>query len=300
MKNPEISIITAVYNGENHLGQCLESIRSQTFTDYEHIIVNDGSTDGTGEILARWQKEDPRIRVINNAKNMGRPHSRNRALTAARAPLLAILDADDYSFPDRLARQYAFLHENPDVKILGGDMRIHGKDEILRHPRANAEIRADLFFDSSLFHSTVMMRKSILTSTKSFYDMELPLAQDYGLWASLMFSPLAVFANMDQPLSAYRLPDKPRPGYADKQFNYANVVRGRILKHIGLEVDRHNLACHLALLYRNAAPLGVTPADCAAWGKNLSLANAKTPLTAPEALDKQISDRINKIFANAI
>lgn len=299
-KNPEISVITAVYNGEEHLGQCLESIRAQTFTDYEHIIVNDASTDGTEEILAAWQKEDPRIRIINNKTNLGRAVSRNRALTAARGSLAAILDADDYSLPDRLASQLSFMKENPEVQVLGGDIQIHGTNEILRHPRTDAEIRADLFFDSSLFHSTVMMRKSILTSTRNFYDAGLPLSQDYGLWASLMFFPQTVFANMAKPLSVYRLPDKPRPGYAEKQFNYANVVRGRILKQAGLENNKQNLACHLALLYGNAAALGLSPADCVAWGKKLSAANARMRLAPPEALESQISQRLARVMETDI
>lgn len=296
MNKPAISVITAVFNGEKYLPQCLESVSAQTFSDYEHIIVDDGSTDGTPKILECWQNKDPRIRVLTNSTNKGRPLSRNRAITASRAPLVAILDADDYSVPERLARQIAFLQEHPEVQILGGDMQIHGTNNILRHPRDNADIRADLFFDSSLFHSTVMMRKELLTSTRSLYDINLPLSQDYGLWAALMFFPQSVFANLAEPLSVYRLSEKPRPGYAEKQFHYANEVRGRILKQIGLPANRHNLACHLALLYGNAEAVGVSRADCAAWGERLLEANGKKPLTTTKALDGQISKRLERIF----
>lgn len=298
--NPEISVITAVYNGERHLEECLESIFNQTFTDFELVVVDDGSTDSTPRLLEGWQKRDARLRVLTNQKNQGRPQARNRAVTASRGKYIANLDADDASMPQRLALQYQFLQAHPQIQVLGADIRIHGTDRILTHPRTNAEIRADLFFDSSLFHSTVMMRKSILAATNSWYDVTLPLSQDYGLWASLMFNPQAEFANLPEPLSVYRLQENPRPGYAEKQFGYANEVRMRILQHIGLRLDMHAMRCHLALLYRDAAATGVSPADCAAWGKKLAAANSKNPLAPPEALDRQITERLETIFARNI
>lgn len=297
---PEISIITAVYNGERHLGECLESIFAQTFDNYEAIVVDDGSTDSTPQILETWQRRDRRLKVLRNSENKGRAFTRNRALTASRGKYVAVLDADDYSMPDRLELQYSFLQENPETQVLGADIRIHGADTILAHPRTDSEIRADLFFDNSLFHSTVLMHKSILTVTNSWYDVALPLAQDYGLWASLMFSPQTQFANLPQPLSVYRLSDTPRPGYAEKQFGYANEVRMRILRKIGIEPDMRDMRCHLALLYCNAEAAGVTPADCVAWSIKLADANRANPLAPPEALDAQIRGRLNKIFARAI
>lgn len=298
--NPTISVITAVYNGEHHLGDCLTSIFNQTFTDFELIVVDDGSTDTTHRILEGWQKRDTRLRILTNQKNQGRPQARNRALTASRGQYIAILDADDYSLPDRLGLQYRCMQSNPQIQVLGSDIKIHGTDRILTHPRTNAEIRADLFFDSSLFHSTVMMRKSILTATNSWYDITLPLSQDYGLWASLMFNPQVEFSNIPEPLSVYRLPENPRPGYAEKQFEYANEVRMRILQHIRLRPDIHAMRCHLALLYRDAAATGVSPEDCVLWSKKLAAANARNPLAPPQALDRHITERLKKIFARHI
>lgn len=290
--NPEISVITAVYNGEKHLEQCIESVQAQSFSNFEHIIVNDGSTDNTEKILEKWQKADPRVRVLKNEANKGRSLSRNRALTAARAPLVAVLDADDYSFPDRLETQYNLMKEYPETGALGGDMLIHGSGELLSHPKTDAEIRAQLFFDSALFHSTVMMRKSLLSETKSWYDPALPLAQDYGLWGSLMLSPKTVFANLPQALSAYRLEESPRPGYREKQISFANTVRARILEHIGLNPDKKTMAAHLSLLFENAAAFSCSPYDCVLHAKKLMAANDKRKLAAPEALQAQINRRL--------
>lgn len=299
MSSPEITVITAVYNGEDSIGQCIESIRAQTFGDYEHVIVNDGSTDRTADILADWQKRDERIRVLSNNGNKGRSISRNRAITASRAPLIAVLDADDYSLPQRLELQYAFMRENPEIQLVGADMTIHESGERLSHPRENDAIRAQLFFDSSLFHSTVMMRKEILNETKSWYDAELPLAQDYGLWAALMVHPKALFANLPDPLTVYRVPENPRPGYQQKQFNMANIVRGRILKSLGINPDKKIFTAHLALLYANADSFGRTPEECLAHGKMLLNANDKTKLTTREALESHLTRRLTRLTQNS-
>lgn len=295
---PEISVITAVYNGEEHLEQCIESVQAQSFSNFEHIIVNDGSTDNTEKILEKWQKADPRVRVLKNEENKGRSLSRNRALTAARAQLVAVLDADDYSFPDRLERQYNFMKEHPETGALGGDMLIHGGGELLSHPRTDADIRAQLFFDSALFHSTVMMRKPLLAMTKSWYDPALPLAQDYGLWASLMLSPKTVFANLPQVLSAYRLAESPRPGYREKQISFASAVRSRLLEHVGLKPDKKTMAAHLSLLFENAAAFSLAPSDCILHANKLLAANDKSGLAPPEALQAQINRRLKNTLMN--
>lgn len=298
--NPAVSVIMAVYNGEEHLDECIESICSQIFPDFEFIIVNDASTDRTPLILEDWQKKDSRIRVLRNKVNQERSISRNRAITAARAPLVAIMDADDHALPTRLALQTEFMRDNPGVQIAGGDMFIHGAEERWTHPRSNDEIRAALFFDSALFHPTVMLRKSILMDTKTWYDPGLPPTEDYGLWAALLKTPEAVFANIPEPLTYYRLSDAPRREYEDKQVYHANQVRNGILRQLGLEPTEDNVRCHLALLYGNAKLLGVAPARCAEFGNKLLDANAKRLLTTPLALERQIDLRLKRVFASDI
>lgn len=298
--NPAVSVIMAVYNGEKYLDECVESICSQTFSDFEFIIVNDASTDATPVMLKNWQKKDSRIRILHNKVNQQRAISRNRAITAAAAPLVAVIDADDHSIPERLAIQTTFLRENPDVQIVGGDMLIDGSRERWSHPQRNEEIRANLFFDSSLFHSTVMVRKSILTATKTWYHADLPLAQDYGMWADLLMHPDVIFANIPEPLTWYRLHDEPRPGYDEKQFSCANQVRSNILRHIGIEPSGENMRCHLALLFGNAQSLGVNMDSCAKYGNKLLEANARISLTSSAALEKEIASRLERIVANEL
>lgn len=295
---PRISVITAVYNGADHISECIESVRSQTFTDYEHIIVNDSSTDATGGILEEWRQKDTRIKILTNKENRGRAISRNRAITRSDAPLLAVLDADDYSFPERLAIQCDFLNSHPEIAVLGGDMLIHGSNERLTHPADNADIRAGLFFDSCLFHSTVMMRKAFLTKHRAFYRENLPLAQDYGLWAELMTHQDVAFANLHVPLTSYRLPDAPRPGYRERQLKFANDVRADILRELGMMADRETMAAHLAMLFSNAEYFGVTQEQCQTHGEKLLAANRQIGLTTNEALERHIAHRLKRLSHN--
>lgn len=90
ISSPEVSVIMSVYNGETHLEECLKSICKQTFSNFEFIIVDDASTDRTADILKRWQRQDQRIRLLHNTENKERAISRNRAIMAARAPLIAV------------------------------------------------------------------------------------------------------------------------------------------------------------------------------------------------------------------
>jgi glycosyltransferase involved in cell wall biosynthesis len=100
--SPKVSVVLAVYNGAQYVDQAVDSILAQTFTDFELVIVNDGSTDQTPHILATYQ--DPRIVIVDNAQNLGLTKSLNRGIRASCGELIARQDADDASLPDRLAR----------------------------------------------------------------------------------------------------------------------------------------------------------------------------------------------------
>ncbi|MCP8319033.1 MAG: glycosyltransferase, partial [Candidatus Methylarchaceae archaeon HK01B] len=117
MKSPKITILMSVYNGEKYLREAIDSILNQTFKDFEFLIINDGSTDRTVEILRSYH--DSRIKIITNEKNMGLTKSLNKGLKIARSEYVARMDADDISYPRRLEVQYEYMKKNPDVGIVG-------------------------------------------------------------------------------------------------------------------------------------------------------------------------------------
>src|SRR5262245_14197402 len=116
---PAISVLMPIYNAGRFLPAAVESVLAQTFADFELIAIDDGSRDGSSEVLAQLAARDPRIRVFAQ-ENRGIVATLNRALELARAPLVARMDADDLSRPDRFAKQIAFLRQHPEVAAVSG------------------------------------------------------------------------------------------------------------------------------------------------------------------------------------
>ncbi len=203
MTQPDVSVIMSVYNGEKYVREAIDSILSQTFTNYEFIIIDDGSTDKTRDILAGY--DDSRIRLKRNSKNLGLTVSLNRALSMAGGRLIARMDADDISMPERLYQQVMFLESNPAVGIVGINSQvIDDMGNILtqfRRPLVHSEIMAALFLENQFVHGSIMLRKNLIEKHGA-YDADRPLAQDYDL--ILRFSTFTCLANLPDPLYKWR------------------------------------------------------------------------------------------------
>ena len=119
-ETPEVSVVMPVHNAMPYLDIAVESTLGQTFRNFEFVILDDGSTDGSTERLREWASRDPRIKLLEEKRNMGPARSSERVARAASAPIVARMDADDVSYPTRLAEQLAVLHDHPDVGVVGG------------------------------------------------------------------------------------------------------------------------------------------------------------------------------------
>ncbi|HEX3178551.1 MAG TPA: glycosyltransferase [Methylomirabilota bacterium] len=203
MSAPSVSVLMAVYNGEPWLGEALGSVLEQSLKDLELIVVDDGSTDGTAERLAAIR--DPRLSVLKQSRG-GQTAALNRALRAARAPLVARIDADDVALPERLARQAAFLSAHHEVGLLGTAAReiapSGGVVETLTPPCEDRDIRRALMRANPFIHSSVMFRRSTIDRV-GLYDESFAVAQDYELW--LRMSRVTRLANLPEPLVLRRL-----------------------------------------------------------------------------------------------
>jgi len=179
--NPKISVIMSVYNGEKYLREAIDSILNQTFTDFEFIIVNDGSTDNSLEIIKSY--EDERIKIINNEQNIGLTKSLNKALKQARGEYIARQDADDISFPNRFEEQVKYFVEHLEMALLGTSIykidengKITGKRLALAKPSIK-----DLFRENQFNHGSVMFKKEVVDEL-GYYDELFNYSQDYELW----------------------------------------------------------------------------------------------------------------------
>ena len=204
MTPPAVSVLMPVHDGAPWVHDAVESILTQTLEDLELIVVDDGSTDATPEILAGAR--DPRLRV-ERRERAGLTRSLNVALGLARSALIARLDADDVALPERLERQRAFLDAHAEVGLLGtGAREVDEAGRTAREVRPPADdraIRRALIRRNPFVHSSVMMRRSVLERVGG-YDEALPVAQDYDLW--MRMSRLTRLANLPEPLVVRRLP----------------------------------------------------------------------------------------------
>lgn len=206
MNQPKVSVIMSVYNGEKYLREAVDSILAQTFTDFEFIIINDGSTDKTKEILSSY--DDERIVVIDQ-QNVGLTKSLNRGIKMAKGEYIARMDADDISLPERLEKQVRFLDHNRDIVLVGTSpicINENGKAiETGNVSTASDEIKKNLLNGNQFTHGSVMFRKSCIEAV-GFYREEFDVAQDYDLW--LRISEVFGVGNIEEPLYKWRINPK--------------------------------------------------------------------------------------------
>ena len=177
----------AVKDGEKYLREAVDSILSQTYTDFEFIIVEDGSQDGTVQILNKYL--DPRIVLIKNETNMGIARSLNNGLEVAQGEYIARMDADDISLPERLAAQVAFLDSHPEVGVIGTYAWVIDSVGNLGHkikfPKDHTILRWRLcFFENPIIHPTVIIRKTKALLVNC-YDPDTEPSEDHNLWCRL-------------------------------------------------------------------------------------------------------------------
>jgi glycosyltransferase involved in cell wall biosynthesis len=236
-----ISAIMSAYNSENFIKEAIDSILSQTFSDFEFIIINDASMDSTESIIKSYG--DSRIKLINNQQNEGLAKSLNTGLDIANGKYIARMDADDVSLPERFQKQFDFMEQNQDIDICGTFYETFGnKSCVVRTPENDTDIKDALFFSNCIAHSSVMMRKSTIDKFGIKYDENLRSAQDYELWCRE--ADRLKYANIPEILLKYRVHEN-QTGFAKKkeQDDAADNVRIRNLNKIVvlLTNSEHNI-----------------------------------------------------------
>jgi glycosyltransferase involved in cell wall biosynthesis len=204
MACPELSVLLPVYNGVSYLREAIESILGQTYTDFELIVIDDGSTDDSLLIIGEFA--DSRIRVFSQT-NMGLAASLNRAIELAKGRYVARQDQDDISFPQRFEKQMAFLEAHPDYGMVGTWAEIWIGDKKTRrahkHPSDNLTLKFDLLFNNPFVHSSMMLRKSVFDEIGLYTnDKSRRLPEDYELWSRIARK--FKVANIPELLQVYR------------------------------------------------------------------------------------------------
>lgn len=245
-----ISVVMPVYNGEKYLKEAIESILNQTYTNFEFIILNDGSTDKTEEIILSY--DDARIVYVKNEENLQIVKTLNKGIALAKGKYIARMDADDISLPKRFEKQIKIMERNTEIGVCGTWLKTFGeREEIWDIPVLHEEIIMNMLFESSLMHPTVFIRKSILLPLKQVYDQAFNKVEDYELWIRL--SKKTRFENIPEVLLHYRISDiyHERKEYKQVQISLANNLRGTYLAMNNFKYDKNDLIVHNNLVSGN-------------------------------------------------
>jgi glycosyltransferase involved in cell wall biosynthesis len=206
MIKPKISVVMPVHNGEKYLGISVESILSQSFKNYEFIIVDDGSIDNSSKIVENYKQKDKRIIVVHNTKNIGTTKSLNIGLSVAKGKYIVRMDVDDWSYPDRLQKQYDYMEKHSDVGVSGGTIEVCDKNlnklNVREYPLIDRNIRDIIFRYSPFAHSATIWNKEIMKRVGN-YNENLPLSQDCELYFKI--GKLAKFGNLKDKLIKLRM-----------------------------------------------------------------------------------------------
>jgi glycosyltransferase involved in cell wall biosynthesis len=174
------------YNAEKYISEAIESILAQTYTNWELIIVNDGSTDSTEEIVRIYQEEDARIIFFQFPENKGISKARNQCLKLARGLYLANLDSDDVAYPERISEQVDFMLTNKNIDVCGSSVNLFGlSSSVWKTYLNNDQIRCSLLFSATIPNSSAMFRKDILSKYNIQYDHQYKVAHDLQFWVLL-------------------------------------------------------------------------------------------------------------------
>lgn len=226
MVGPRVTVLMPVYNGERFLREAINSILGQSFRHFEFMVIDDGSTDRSAEIIASYR--DPRIRFIRNNQNTGISATLNKGIALASCELIARMDADDISHPQRLQKQFRYMQQNPGCALLSTWARVVSEEKkLIRLERYRSNFYYyNLTFECWMYHPTIMFRKSAVEQVGAY---SMPYSEDYDLfWKMSIHFPIA---NLAEPLLDYRITTSSL-NLVLKNEEYARANEQNVLRNI--------------------------------------------------------------------
>jgi glycosyltransferase involved in cell wall biosynthesis len=291
--SPAITVLMPVHNGERYLKEAVESILCQTFSDFEFLILDDGSTDSGMKVVKNYS--DSRIRLEVNETNLGIAATLNRGIRLARGRYIARMDCDDISLPDRLRKQFDFLEAHPDVGVCGSRVRrIGAKRGFWKVKVRDEAIRSRLLFENAMAHPSVTIRKSVLIDHNLGYDPALRCAQDYAFWVDLARH--SRLANLEQVLVLYRVhASQISEAKKSEQRSSADRVRELQLKKFAFEPTPKELELHGNIASYGLAGNRRFAEEAAAWLSRLRDLNAESGIYDEPYFSEELAERWYKL-----
>jgi len=289
-KKPSISVIMGVHNSIDHLAEAIDSILRQNCNDFEFIIIDDGSTDGSGDVLDKYCKADDRIHAFHQ-ENRGLAITLNRGLEIAAGKYIARMDSDDISLPKRLKTQLEFMESHPEVGICGTACRLFGyTNSVSWTPITSEEIKSRLIFWPCMVHPSVMMRRDLIEREGLYYNPDFKQAEDYELWAR--FSRCCEMANIPEVLLKYRTyPKQATFAFQDDVERWSGLVHKQLLRDMNIYPTDEEMELHLAL-HKSSFPISRSYVErIEQWLCTLIEANRRSGLRKPNTFSQVIFER---------
>ncbi|EAX48431.1 glycosyl transferase, family 2 [Thermosinus carboxydivorans Nor1] len=241
VRSPKVSVILPVYNCQDYLHRAIDSILGQTFTDFEFIIIDDGSSDNSLKIIEAYN--DARIVLIRHEKNMGLVASLNKGIDAAQGTYIAVMHGDGISKPERLARQVEFMDCHPNIAVCGSWVETFGEcaKTVWGYPIDPGLAKCSLLFRNIIAHPSVLMRRNILISEGMRYLDLYPHAEDYALWVTI--AKKYDITNLPQVLLKHRITSK----FKQQQLAATAKIQLEQINALGITPTEQEYSLHQAI-----------------------------------------------------
>lgn len=301
---PRVTVFIPAFNAERHIAEAIESMLAQSFTDFELLIIDDGSTDGTREVIAEYSK-DPRLRFVVHDDNRGQSIVRNEGLDLARGEYIAFIDADDRCSRERLDIQVAYLDAHPDIAGVGSWMpRFDENGHELpavddeRDPLDWRDITCHFLVGCPIAQGSMMIRGRALSDYR--YDPQFAASEDHELWSRMIQT--CRFSNLPLPLTQYRRhASQATTARLEEQLVMGRRVFGRQAAALGLDVAEQDLMRHECLfrfqgrrpvLERTGQPLDINYVRWArAWLEGLLEGNDRRQIYPEPTFSHMLAER---------
>lgn len=226
--NERVSILMPVYNTAPYLREAMDSVLSQTFNDFELIVLDDCSPDNAEELLDMY--DDPRIVRYKGEKNRGLSNVLNVGIDMARGKYIARMDSDDLSMPDRLRIQVDYLETHPEIDLVSAGMQLFGaKDELWIRENNPEKVKINALFHAPVLHASSVWRKESFEKHGLRFRQEMVPAEDYDLWTRAMLKGLKL-VNLPEVLYKYRIHDTQSTLQTEKCAEKCRLVQRNYLK----------------------------------------------------------------------
>ena len=228
MTTPLVSILMPIYNTAPYLREAMDSMLSQTFTDFELIVLDDCSPDNAEEILATYN--DSRIVRYKGEKNVGLSNVLNKGIDMARGKYIARMDSDDISMPNRLQVQVDYLEQHPEIDLVSVAMQLFGaKEEVWIREQNPEKVKINALFHSPVLHASSVWRKESFERHSLRFCQDMVPAEDYDLWVRALLKGLKL-VNLPEVLYQYRIHGTQSTLQTEKSAEKCRIVQLNYLK----------------------------------------------------------------------